>query len=221
MASGTELADWQKVAIPRVAAANWTVDHAKAALVEITRIRSLLDAAQAVLVGVVALQLGRDTKAALARHLKMSSAEASKAAAVADVVKRVPDAEEALANGSMTADQLHKLAVIEDDSAAAELLRAGAENHDSPEEFSRRVRKHRIDSEGPSLQDRQRASRGLWFTNAENGCVGLRAVLQPVEGAQLKAALDEYVNQQLPGPVRDAWFDTWRSQRRAAPTPTR
>jgi Domain of unknown function (DUF222) len=196
MALGTELTDWRQVTIPRVAFADWTVDDAKEALVEIKRIGGLLDAAQAVFVGVVANQLGRDTKAALARHLKMSSAEASKAVAVADVVKRVPDAEEALADGRMTADQLHKLAAVQDDKAAAELLRAGAENNDSPEEFSRRVQKHRIDSEGPSLQDRQRASRGVWFTSANDGCVGLRAVLPPVEGAQLKAALDEFADQQ-------------------------
>jgi hypothetical protein len=59
-----------------------------------------MDVARAVLVGVVAAETGRDTKASLCRHLKMSSAEAAKAVAVAEVLKRLPDAEALLAGGN-------------------------------------------------------------------------------------------------------------------------
>jgi Domain of unknown function (DUF222) len=191
----TELLDeWRELSIPRVVPDDWDVASAKAGLLEVKRARGLLEAAQSQFIRVIATETGRDTKAALARNLKMSSAEAARAATVADVVNRLPDAEQALADGRVTADQLHKLAAVRDDEAAGELLRAGAENEDTPEEFARRVHKHRIESEGDSLREQQRASRGVWFSQAENGCLGLRAVLPPVQGAQLKAALDSYVN---------------------------
>ncbi len=154
----------------------------------------MLNAVQAVLIGVVATETGRDTKASLARNLKMSSAEAAKAAAVADVVNRLPEAENALADGRVTADQLHKLAAVQNDDEAARLLRDGADNNDTPDEFARRVQKHRVESEGPSLRDKQRVSRGVWFSNTDNGCIAIRGVLPPLEGTQLKAALDEHVN---------------------------
>lgn len=195
MATVNELREWQQVTIPRVVATGWSVDEAKAGLLKVKVLRGLLEAAQAQFVGIVAEDAGRDTKAALARNLKMSPAEASRAAAVADVVGRLPDAAEALADGSVTSDQLHKLAAVRDDEAAAQLLRAGADNDDSPEEFARRVQEYRIKAEGPSLRDQQRASRGVWFSRADHGCIALRAVLPPLEGTQLKSALDDYVNQ--------------------------
>lgn len=188
------LAPWRQLEIPRVVATEWTIPDAKVGLIEIKRLRGLLEAAQAVLVGIVATESGRDTKAALARHLNMSKTEAAKATAVAEVLNRVEDAEQALADGRLTADQVHKLAAIKDNDEAAELLKQGADNRDTPEEFERRVRQHRINSEGPSLRDRQRASRGLWFFPADHGCVGFRGVLPPVEGNRLKASLDGIVD---------------------------
>ena len=58
----------------------------------------------------------RDTKATLARGFGMSAAEAAKAEAeaeaeaVADVVTRIPGADDALADGSVTGEHVRKLA---------------------------------------------------------------------------------------------------------------
>lgn len=76
------LDEWGQLSIQRVVAADWTVDEAKTGLVQLKRLQGMLNAVQAVLIGVVATETGRDTKASLARNLKMSSAEAAKAAAL-------------------------------------------------------------------------------------------------------------------------------------------
>ena len=101
---------YKRLSIPRVCSSDWDPGTAKVALRELRRLRGELASAEAVLVGVMKTETGRDTKATLARGFGMSAAEAAKAEAVADVVTRIPGADDALADGSVTGEHVRKLA---------------------------------------------------------------------------------------------------------------
>ncbi len=184
---------WRRTTLPRVDASEWTVPTANAGLLEVARLRGLLDAAQSVLVGVMSKASGRDTPAALSRSLKMSGTEARKAAALAGVVGRVPGAEDALASGVVTAEHLLKLVPVTDEADAALLL--GVAPGMSPEDFGTTVHKFRIAKDANGVKGRQRAARSVRFFHAEEGCVGMRAVLRPLDGERVKAALNAIVDE--------------------------
>ncbi len=82
-----------------VSAMDWDPGAARLGLQELRRLRGELAAVEAVLVGVLKTETGRDTKATLACAFAMSDAEARKAEQVADVVGRVPPAIETLMAG--------------------------------------------------------------------------------------------------------------------------
>ena len=69
------LAALRAASIPRLRAEQWTSSGAKAGLSEIARLRASLAVAQAVLVGVMATESGRDTTAALSRRTGMSGSK--------------------------------------------------------------------------------------------------------------------------------------------------
>ena len=79
------------------------------------------------------------------------------------------------------------LARIPDVADAAGLLVLAAGQ--SPEVFAATVTRFELDRDGGSVGERQRAARSVRFFAAEEGCVGVRAVLTPLDGAELKASL--------------------------------
>ena len=186
---GTALADLRRASIPRLVAAAWTSTTAKIGLREIARLRAELAVAQAVLTGVMAKETGRDTTAALSRHTGMSAREAREATKVAEVIAIVAGAEDALANGDVTAAHLAALAPIANTSDAADLLALAAGQ--SPEDFAKTVQRVRIERDGPSWSEKQHAARSVKFFNDEYGCIGMRAVLPPVAGTALKHQLQQ------------------------------
>jgi hypothetical protein len=193
MESPSPLNIWRQSTLPRVDATEWTATLAKAGLMEIARLRGLLDAAQAVLVGVMSKSTGRDTAAELSRSSKMSSPEARKAVAVAGVVGRVPGAADALASGAVTAEHLLKLVPVADTGAAALLLVVASGM--SSEDFAHTVDMFRVAKDGNGVRARQRAARSVRFFRAEEGCIGMRAVLRPIDGERMKAALNAIVDE--------------------------
>ena len=184
---GSALAELRAAAIPALRPQDWTPTEAKVGLRELARLRAQLAVAQALLVRVMAKETGRDTSAAISRHTGMSSREAREATKVAQVVEEVDGAEEALANGSVSANHLAALSPLVGTADAAALLELAAGQ--SPEEFARTVQRVRIERAGPSWSEKQRAARSVRFFPEEYGCVGMRAVLPPVAGAELKAVL--------------------------------
>lgn len=193
--STSALARLRAAAIPALRAQDWTPSEAKVGLCELARLRAQLAVAQALLVRVMAKETGRDTSAAISRHTGMSSREAREATKVAEVVEAVVGAEEALANGSVSANHLAALSPLVGTADAAALLEVAAGQ--SPEEFARTVQRVRIERAGPSWSEKQRAARSARFFNEEYGCIGMRAVLPPVAGAELKAVLTRIAD--------DAW----------------
>ena len=175
--------------VPRVLSTDWDPTAAKLGLCELRRLRGEMSALEAVLVRVLKTETGRDTKAMLARGFGMSDAEARKAEEVADIAGRVPGVEDALADGSVTGEHVRHLKPITDNDEAAELLALAPSQ--SPEEFAKTVNKVRIERDADGWRKRQQKARTVKFFKADNGCVGIRAILPTVEGEQVKAAINE------------------------------
>lgn len=180
------------LAIPRLLAADWDAASAKVALHEVRRLRGELAAAEAVLIAALKTETGRDTKATLARSFNMSNGEAARAEQVAEVVSRIPGAADALADGSVTGEHLRRLVPIADvDEAAALFVQAAGQ---TAEEFAETVDRHRIESDANGRQARQRAARSLRFFPADEGCVGMRAILPAVDGELVRGAIETACN---------------------------
>ena len=179
---------YKRLSIPRVCSSDWNPGTAKVALRELRRLRGELASAEAVLVGVMKTETGRDTKATLARGFGMSAAEAAKAEAVADVVTRIPGADDALADGTVTGEHLRKLAPITNPTEAAELFELAPSQ--SPDDFAKTVDRYRINRDSEGWRARQRAARSLRFFKADDGCVGFRGILPTLEGERIKAAIN-------------------------------
>lgn len=175
--------------LPRSSSTHWDPSAAKIGLMELRRLRGEIAAFEAVLVGVLKTETGRDTKATLARGFGMSNAEAGKAEQVADVVARVPGAGDALAEGSVTGEHLRRLRPITDVDEATELLALAPSL--SPDDFAKTVDKYRIDRGAKGWRDRQQRARSVRFFKTDNGCVGMRVLIPTLEGEQVKAALNE------------------------------
>ena len=174
--------------VPRVSSTDWDSTAAKLGLTALRRIRGELAALEAVLVRVLKTETGRDTRAMLARGFGMSGAEALKAEEVADIAARVPGVEDALADGTVTGEHVRRLKPIADIDDAAELLALAASQ--SPEEFAKSVDKFRIERDAEGWKAKQQKARSVKFFKADNGCVGIRAILPTVEGEQVKAAIN-------------------------------
>jgi hypothetical protein len=185
---GGLLGEWQAAVLPVVVGSQWSVSQARAGLVEIGRLRAALDAAQAVLVGVLAAVSGRDTAAAVVRATKMSTAEARRAEVVARVCGQVEGALAALASGDVSAGHLVALGPVADDVVAGSLLeRAAGEGVD---DFVRTVRRHRLEVDGAGVVERQRRARTLQFCPTEDGGLRIHAVLTQLDGARVRAAVE-------------------------------
>ena len=174
--------------VPRSSSVHWDPTTAKIALQQLRRLRGELAALEAVLVGVLKTETGRDTKAALARGFGMSNGEARKAEEVADIVGRVPGAGDALVDGEVSGEHLRHLKPITDNDEAAELLSLAPSQ--SPDDFGRTVAKYLIDRDAKGVRARQQRARSVKFFKADNGCVGMRVILPTLEGEQVKATLN-------------------------------
>ena len=174
--------------LPRSSSVHWDPATAKIGLQYLRRLRGEIAGLEAVLVGVVKSETGRDTKAALARGFGMSNAEARKAEEVADIVGRVPGAGDALVDGEVSGEHLRHLKPITDNDEAAELLSLAPSQF--PDDFGRTVAKYLIDRDAKGVRARQQRARSVKFFKADNGCVGLRVILPTLEGEQVKATLN-------------------------------
>ena len=180
---------FKRLSIPRVSAPDWDARTAKLALRELRRLRGELASAQAILIGVMKTETGRDTKATLSRGFGMSAAEAAKAEAVADVVTRIPGADDALANGTVTGEHLRKLAPITNPTDAAELFALAPSQ--TPDDFAKTVDRYRIEKDADGWRARQRNARSVRFFKADDGCTAIRAILPTLDGERVKAAINQ------------------------------
>ena len=114
---------------------------------------------------------------------------------VALVVEKVAGAGDALVNGAVSGEHLRLLAPLADTPDAAELLALAVVQ--TPEEFMSTVRRFELVRDAHGVRERQRAARGVSFFDGEHGCVGMRAVLTPSDGAELRSRLQQIAD--------DAW----------------
>ena len=177
---------WSNVLVPVVAPVGWARADIDGGLRELERIRRAVDAASVALISGLGTR-GRDTAAAIARATGSSVRRAREQAKAAEVAENVTGAAEALERGEVSAEHLCSLARIADASDAAELLPLAAGQ--TPEDFSATVSRFELDRDGAGVRERQQAARSVRFFTAEEGCVGVRGVLTPIEGAELKAKL--------------------------------
>ena len=178
---------WASVQVPAGDVGGWSRGEVMAGLVELERVQREVSAAMAGLV--VALGVHRrDTAAVVARTCGVSSAEARNRARVAWVIAALPAAGVALAAGVVSAEHVRVLAPVASTEGALALLEGAGER--SPEELARKVMVLRLETDhGESLSARQHARRCLRFFDADDAMVGVRAVLGPVEGAELRSTL--------------------------------
>jgi hypothetical protein len=174
--------------LPRSSAVHWDPTAAKVALQQLRRLRGEIAAFEAVLVGVLKDEAGRDTSAMLARGFGMSGAEAARAVKVSGVVERVPGSSDALASGSVSGEHLRHLSLVKDNNEAAALLTVAPSQ--TPEEFGRTVQKHLIERDAKGVKERQHKARSLTFFKTDNGCIGIRVILPPLDGEQIKASIN-------------------------------
>lgn len=179
---------WSKVSVPVVAPVGWARIDIDGGLRELERIRRGVDAASAALIAGLGTR-GRDTAAAFARATGSSGRRAREQAKAAEVVEKVVGAAAALESGDVSTEHLCVLARIADVDDAAELLLLAAGQ--TPEDFAATVTRFELDRDGAGVRERQQAARSVRFFTAEEGCVGVRGVLTPLEGAELKARLTQ------------------------------
>ena len=185
---------WVGVKVPVVSPVRWPRTSVTEGLIELERIRREVEAASSLLMAVLGLD-GRDAAAEIARTTGVSTRTARDRVRVAGVVDTVAGAAQALVRGEVTADHLRVLAPVTNPNDAAELLLIAASQ--TPEEFSRTVTRFEVDRDSNGVRDRQRNARSVRFFDADHGCIGMRAVLPPVEGAELRAKLQQLTD--------DAW----------------
>ena len=180
--------------MPILAPDGWARSEIHAGLRELERIRRAVDAACSRLIAGLG-PLGRDSAAEIARKTGVSTRAARDQTRVADVVSKVEGAGAALATGDVSAEHLRSLAKVADTSDAVDLLPLAAGQ--SPEEFAKTVTRFQLERGEAGLRERQRAARCVRFFDADDGCLGMRAVLTPLEGEELRHRLMQIAD--------DAW----------------
>ena len=185
----TTSAVWAALDIPLVSPDGWSRDDVAEGLSQLQRLRRSIDAASALLMTTLAALCGRDANAAAVRASGISSRAAREQARLAAELQRIPGALAALHSGKVSVEHLRSLEPVEnsDDAAALLVLAVG----DSPEDFRSRVERFLLDQDEDSARRRQAAARGVSFFNGRDGCVGIRAMLTQLEGAELKSRLAE------------------------------
>ena len=188
---------WASIRVPAVAPQRWSRPEIHDGLRELERVHREVEAALALLL-IGAGTDGRDSTAELARVTGTSTRTARDRVKVAVVVEKVAGAGDALMSGEVSGEHLRALATLAATSDAAELLPLACVQ--TPEEFAATVRRFELVRHGLDVRERQQAARGVTFFDAEHGCVGLRAVLTPVEGAELRTRLQQIAD------------DVWRAE---------
>jgi Domain of unknown function (DUF222) len=178
---------WEFVSIPIMATTGWTRPSVLASMREVERLRRELDGAQAALVS--ALGSGaRNTPSTIAHALNVSTRTARDQARIAAVIERIPGAGVALANATISVEHIRALACVVDEPDAASLLADAATQ--SPEAFIKTVAKFRLHRHPKTVQEQQRAERSVTFSRTDHGSITMRAVLPPIEGAELRNRIE-------------------------------
>jgi hypothetical protein len=182
---------WDAVAIPIVAPAGWSGDEIVSGMRSLERIRTQLDAAFSLLIVALGVQ-SRDAVAAVTRTARVSTRTARQRVKVAEVVDKIPRALNELACGGVGADHLAMLHDVVDDvtehEAAGLLELASSED---VAQFRKSVTKHQHHKDPKGFSERQQDARSLTFFNAEHGCTGVRLILTPLEGEELRNRLHQ------------------------------
>ncbi len=180
--------DWRGITIPTVDTHGWARADAEIVLREIERLRRGLDAAHARVVAVIDAS-GKDAAAFIARTTGVSTKIAREQARVAKVVEQFDGAGEALASGRLSSEHLRSLAPVADDPEASSLLETAFTQ--TPEEFRKTVTRYQQVKNPKTFRERERAARSVSFFAADNGCIGMRAILPPIEGEELQNRLSQ------------------------------
>ena len=188
---------WDDVRVPSTAPDGWTRPEICHGLAQLERIARSVDHARALLIRGLDVN-GRDTAAAIARATGTTTRAGRELCQVAVVVENVAGAGDLLAKGAVSSDHLRSLTQVDDAGDAAQLLELAVVQ--SPEDFGRTVSRFLHDRNDTGARERQKAARSVRFFNAENGCVGIRGVFTPLEGAELRGRLMQ---------IADA---TWRKE---------
>lgn len=180
--------EWRGITIPAVDTHGWVRADAEVALREIERLRRALDAVHARVVAVIDAS-GKDAAAFIARWTGVSTKVAREQARVAKVVEQLDGAGEALASGRVSSEHLRSLSPVADDPEAFSLLKIAATQ--TPEEFRKTVSRYQQVKNPKTFRERQRETRSVSFFAADNGCIGMRAILPPIEGEELQNRLSQ------------------------------
>jgi hypothetical protein len=182
---------WEQIRVPVVGIEQLSIGELYAGLAAIERLQRRIEGARSRLMAAIGVD-GRDTAAAIARASGRSATAVRAQLRIAKIAAAVPGANDALSNGAISADHLRPLERLENTNAASALLEHAATQ--TVEEFTRTVERHLADTVPNEVAERQHASRSVKFFAAENGCMGMRAVLPPVEGTELKHRLLQLVD---------------------------
>ncbi len=177
---------WQETSIPIVSAAGWSRDEFHAGLRELERVRRETDAAFAMLLS-SAGECDRDSVASMARVAGVSSKVARDRVHLSEIVRRFAEAGALLAKGDVSAEHVLCLRPIIDDPDAGELLALAI--HQSPEDFKNTVTRYQVLKDPKDYTQRQRDARSVKFFTTKNGCIGMRAILPTLDGAELQGIL--------------------------------
>lgn len=189
--SNVSAAEWLALVgtihVPALDDAELSVRELSVAFAQLARLRGELAVAQAQLLARRSAAAGRDTLASVSRELGLSGGEAREVLAASDVLAAHPAAAQALASGSIQTGHLAAVKRVDGVEEQAALLALASSQ--PVDDFRKTVMQFRINQAGPSWRKRQQAARSLTFFDADNGCLGLRAMLPTLQGELVRARL--------------------------------
>jgi Domain of unknown function (DUF222) len=177
---------WSDVSVAVVSATGWSRASIAAGQRELERIRREVDAAFTALV-IADGGDDRDAAARVARTTNVSTRCARERVRIARVCDALPAAFGALASGDISAEHVALLEPVLDDPDASGLVEVAASQ--TPEDFRDTVRRYQLAKDPADVRKRQRNARSLSFYNGAHGCLGIRGLLTPVDGDELRNAL--------------------------------
>ncbi len=184
---------WSQVVVPVVAGGGWSRDDVLSGLRALERLRRRVDAATSWLLQDLDLG-GRDVAAAVSTSTKISPRAAREQILVARVVGKLPAAGDALANGSVSIEHLRLLKTVAQHPDALTLVELAKSQ--SAREFASTVAKFELANHQADVRDRQKRNRSVSYFRADHGCVGVRAVLTPLEGEEFRNRLTAVADRQ-------------------------
>jgi hypothetical protein len=182
---------WQETSIPIVSAAGWSRDDLHAGFRELERVRRETDAAFATLLSSYGMS-DRDSVASMARTTLVSSRVARERVQLGEIVRVIPEAGALLAKGDVSAEHVLCLRPVRDDPDAADLLALAI--NQSPENFKNTVTRYALLKDPKDYAKRQRDARSVKFFTTKSGCIGMRAILSTIDGAELHGILRNHTD---------------------------